>query len=906
MENICSIESRPLSEANCIQMNMILKTLLFAALIFLALPSFSQVPDTIPPPVRDSITAAGIYQNDTIPPDTIKEEVQQQKSFMLEDVIVYTSYDSSKIDFTKGKAYLFGNYNMSKISYQDIVLEAGYIEIDFNRKELYARGFTDSTGKVIHAPIFQEGDKKYESEELRYNFDTKKGLITGVFTEEGQGYLHGHKVKKSEDNSAWIQKGKYTTCNLKHPHYQVQFQKARVIPSDKIVTGPANLIIEDVPTPVWIPFGIFPNKKDRANGLLPPSVGESGNRGFFLKGLGYYWGLGEHMDLALRGDIYSRGSWAVNLASNYVVRYKYSGSLGLDYSYNRFNDKGDPNFSEEKEFFIRWNHQQSPKARPNSSFSASVNAGSSESNKFNPSSTQEYLRNDFTSSINYSTVINGKYSFSSSFRHNQNTLNNQVKLTLPQISFSVQRFYPLRRKEKVGELKWYENITMSYNLNAENSITTYDSIFFQSRFKDFNNGMQHTIPISSNLKVLNHFNFNNTITLNGYWYLNSIRQRWNNDISVINGDTVMGYVETDTLIGFTQGYEYRYSSTLHTKLYGMIQMKKGLLRAVRHVLTPSISFNYRPDFSNQKFGYYYHYLDGNSRRPVQYSIFSEGIYGGPPSGTQGSVNFSLSNNLEAKIRDRQDTVSGTRKVVLIKTMNATMGYNLAADSLNWSTLNVNANTRLFDEIDVRFNGSWDPYALNDKGQTIDVLEWDKNGRLFRRKNNMWHFDVSYRISSETLAQNKTTKTKVKEVKPDLEQSEDIPPMENQNPATGQSADFTNKWDLGFHYTLTHNIDYINNKQTTEYETIQSLGFDANIQLTEKWKIGMKSGWDFERNQLTYTSVNIYRDLHCWEMMFNWIPFGFRKSYNLTIRVKAPALQDMKLTKRKSHLDYYNP
>lgn len=906
MEKICPKHNLKKVFNPSVKALTIVKLFIFAVFFLYSTMVLSQnTRDTIPNKKDSLIRPAA--QNDTTLSDTVTKK-KEKKTFVLEDAINYTAYDSISMDLINRKAYLYGDYKEAEINYQNINLKAGYIEIDFNKKELYARGFEDSTGSIINKPVFKEGDKKYESEELHYNFDTKKGLISGVFTEEGQGYLHGKKVKKVEDNTTWIKDGKYTTCENKDPHYQIQFKKAKVIPQDKIVTGPANLIIEDIPTPLWLPFGIFPNKKERANGLIIPSIGESANRGFYLRDGGYYWGIGDHMDLAVRGDIYSRGSWGANISSNYVKRYKYSGSLSLDYSHNKFGDPDAPDFEEEKEFFIRWNHRQSPKARPNSSFNASVNAGSMQHNKFNPQNANDYLSNSFSSSISYSTQLGDNYNFTANFRHNQNTLNKQVDLKLPELSFSIQRFYPFRKKERSGKLKWYENITMSYNMNAKNEISTTDSMLFKSKFSDFRNGVKHSIPLRSNIKVLKHLNFTNSINFNGYWYLNSIRRQWNNGTAIIDGDTVTGYVETDTLSGFTQGYDFSYNSSINTKIYGMYNFPKGPLKAIRHVVNPSVSFNYRPDFGDPSFGYYKHYLDGNSRNPVQYSIFGHGIYGGPPRGKSGQVAFNIQNNLEAKIKDKNDTTNQTRKLILIKSLDINMRYDMAKDSLNWSPLSINAYTTLLDKIDLRFIGTWDPYVTNKEGRTVDKLQWNENGRLFRKEQNQWALDISYRFQSgdfsgESKEQNNNPqKTNRNQASPG---NNPMPGQNNnQNSNMNNSPAFDKKWDLGFHYTFKYTNSYQPIQQNFDYKTVQTLGFDANIHVTDKWRVGVNSGWDFESNSLSYTSVNIYRDLHCWEMMFNWIPAGFMKSYNLTIRVKAPALHDLKITKRKSHLDYY--
>ena len=463
-----------------------------------------------------------ISVNDTIPADSLKlkttKDTLAQKPSRFDKKVDYKANDSIRLELRTKKAVLFTN---GEIQSDKTNLKADFIEIDFARNQVFARGVPDSMGVLTGKPEFSEGDKKLKSKEITYNFDSKKALVIMVITQEGDGYLHGERVKKQSDDKTDILHGQYTTCDLDHPHFQIKFRKARVIPNDKIVTGPAFLVLQDVPTPLIIPFGYFPNRKGQQNGILIPTYGESFNRGFSLENGGYYWGINDYIDLALRGDIYSRGSWAAKIASNYNKRYKYTGAFNINYAENFIGEKDLPGYIESKDFFITWNHQQSPQAHPRRRFSANVNAGSSNYNNFNPSSTQNYLSSNFQSNISYSTSI-GKFSnFSANLRHSQNKLNRSFELTLPEIAYSVNRFYPFRAKSKTGNLKWYDNISVSYNMNARNSIRTSDTLSLAEILNgDFSNGMRHSIPISSNIKLLRYFTWNNTLTYDEKWYSN--------------------------------------------------------------------------------------------------------------------------------------------------------------------------------------------------------------------------------------------------------------------------------------------------------------------------------------------------------------------------------------------------
>ncbi|MFP4472015.1 MAG: putative LPS assembly protein LptD, partial [Bacteroidales bacterium] len=463
-----------------------------------------------------------VYARDTIPhgdtldlskPDSLRDA---GASIGIENKVKYNSYEKIHFDLRNKKVYL---YKDAEIEYGNIKLEADHIEIDFEKNQVFAKGIPDSTGKMQGEPMFTEGGQSFDAEEITYNFDTKQGLIKNVITQDGEGYLHGERIKKMPDDRINIKDGWYTTCELEHPHFQFQYTKAQVIPDNKIVSGPAYLVIEGVPMPLFIPFGMFPNKSGRRSGIIIPSFGESANRGFFLEGGGYYWGINEHMDITLTGSIYTSGSWSVRPTFRYAKRYKFNGNFDFSYAKNILGDRDAPDADIRKDFSVRWTHSQDPKARPNGRFSANVNIVSSDFNQFNLTSTEAYLSNTFQSSIAYQTNFNNNMFLTLNASHSQNTLDRSVNITLPSLTFNTKQFYPFRRKNPVGQMRWYENINMKYTMNAENRIQTMDTLLFKPGWEDqFRYGAKHSIPISSSIKVLKYFTLTNSLNYNERWY----------------------------------------------------------------------------------------------------------------------------------------------------------------------------------------------------------------------------------------------------------------------------------------------------------------------------------------------------------------------------------------------------
>lgn len=867
-------------------------------LVFLTIAAAAQEPEAPPDSLRLPLMlqrfANDSLANDSLPNDSLPlaspSDTLRKKSSMLDKKVDYKAADSITFNLKTKKAVL---YQSGEIVRENTTIHADYIEIDFTTKQLYARGVKDSLETVRGSPDFKDGDKSFRSKEITYNFDSRKALILDVITQEGEGFLHGERVKKHTDDKTDILHGQYTTCDLDHPHFQIQFKKARVIPNDKIVTGPAYLVLHDIPTPLIVPFGFFPNRKGQQNGILIPSYGETANRGFFLENGGYYWGFSEYADLALRGDIYSRGSWAVKVASNYVKRYKFTGTVNVNYAENFVGEKDLPGYLESKDFFVTWNHQQSPQAHPTRRFSANVNAGTSDYNNFNPSTSQNYLSSSFQSNISYSTSIGGFSNFSANLRHSQNKTNRSFELTLPEIAWSVNRFYPLRAKGKSSNLKWYDNISMSYNMNARNNLRTSDTLSLAEMLNgEFTNGVRHSIPITSTVKLLKHFSWNNTLSYDEKWYGNTINRQWDNGMLIRENDTIYGYLRTDTIRGFSAAREFSYTSSVSTKLYGMYTLTRGPVKAVRHVLTPGMSFSWRPDYGEPRWGYYKYYLDNRSPVPVAYSIFSTGIYGGPGSGKSGLLNFSLSNNVELKVKSKKDTINGEKKIVLIENLSLGTSYNLAKDSLRWSALTLSGNTRLFQRLDIRYAAYFDPYAINPlTGVNINRFEYEESGKLFRRTNSEWALAFSYSLVSKKSSSLPKASEKASE-----EEIADI----NRN--LNQFVDFNNPYNLYLDYTLRYTSVYDFSQDKFKRDTIQSIGLRGDVNITDKWKVGFMTNYDFKQKDFGYTSIDFYRDLHCWELHLNWIPTGFRKSYNLTIKVKSPVLQDLKLTRKKDWLD----
>ena len=812
-----------------------------------------------------------------------------RKHKALDARVSYKSVDSLTFFLDNKDVFL---YNKAEVNYEKMNLQSGFMKVNFDTKMLYAIGLKDSLDTVRQNPVFKEGSEEYKSKELKYNFDTKRGLISNIFTKESDGFLHGERVKKADERTMYISSGMFTTCdNEEHPHFGISFSKAKAITEDKIVTGLAWFSLMEIPLPVGIPFAYFPFTKGKRSGFLMPSYGYATNRGYYLRNIGWYFAISDYMDLALQGDIYTNLSYAVNVSSTYIKRYKYKGTVEFRYEDNHTGLKNTPSYSSSTDFKFRWSHQQDSKAHPYRTFSANVNLVSSKFNQYT-TNVSDYFNNTTTSSIAFSTKFGSSWSFTANLGETYNVNTGAISLDLPSMSLSSVQFYPFRRKKASGKRKWYEDISFSYRVNLINTLDTYDSLLTSpDLYKSFRNGIMHSIPVQSNVKILKHLNWTNSIDYTERWYTNSISKTYN---------PITDLIDKDTTYSFVSNRNATFHSSLNTRIYGMFAFKKGFVKAVRHVLNPSVSFNYTPDFSNPSLGFYDFYTDKNGKR-IYYSKTENGVYGSPAQGASGVVNFSLSNNLEMKVKDSRDTVDGTRKIILLENLTITSGYDLAKDSINWQPLRISARTTLFEKIIVNYSSSFTPYVLDSNGALTNQLLWDNEGKLFKRQNSQWTLNLSWQLNSDALKNGNSQETPEAHSPAELQYS----PFSNPNEVLGDNVDFSVPWNLTLGVSYSHLSSYIvamAGYQTNKSATITARG---DINVTSKWKVGFSTGYDFINKDFTYTSIDFYRDLHCWEMRMNWIPFGPRQGWNFTIAVKAPMLQDLKYEKRNDFRNRMN-
>ena len=822
-----------------------------------------------PIPKPDSLELA-YAAADTI--SNVDDTLQSSPSSTLSSPVDYQAADTIESFLDEERIILKGN---AKVIYDDIELEAAYIDIDFKKNELFAKGKEDTLGNPIGLPLFKEGADVYESREIRYNFKTKKGIITDVVTEQDGGFLHSRRTKKHPENIIDLKAGKYTTCDHEHPHYFIAMSKARVIQNDKIVSGPLYLVIEDVPTPIAIPFGFFPFTKEKTSGLIIPRYGESERRGFSLEDLGYYWALSEYMDLKVVGSIYSKGSYKGTLSSRYKKRYRYSGELSFMLEKIIEGEKGLTDYVNTDAYNLRWSHNQDPKARPNSNFSANVNLKSTSANRYS-TRMDNYLQNTVNSSINYSHTLPGTpFSFNAQMRHTLNTRDSTVAMTLPSLNLNMQRITPFEPKNLNKPPNILQKIGITYSSRMENRFTVKEDELFKKDVVDqFKFGVKHDVGLKTSAKFLKFLNFSPSANYSERWYFNSIRKKYEESLFV-GQDTAFGKKITDTLAGFNRVYDYSVSAGVNTTLYGLYTFQPYIpVEAIRFVHSPSVSYSYKPNFGLDKFGYY----DQVEGKPDEtYSYYDNGIYGVPSGPRSGSINLSLGNQVSMKVRTPRDTVSDTKKIDLLKTLNFSTNYNIVADSMNWSPLSMRASTNLFKKINVQFSASMDPYALDPiTFNRIDKFQYNVDGKLGR-------------ITRAQIAFNFKLDSKMFE-------GDEVSEEEQQETV----IDYYDYFDIPWSFTLDYKYTF--SKPNNTKTVLQTVGLRGNFSVTEKWKVGFRTGYDFENRKMSATTVDITRDLHCWVMSFHWVPFGERQSYSFTIGVKSSILQDLKYDKRENWYD----
>ncbi len=823
--------------------------------------------------------------------DTLALDTNAAKG-ALEFKVEYYAEDSMVFDIKKQLMYLYGK---SKIDYETTSLTAANVEMFLKDKELFARGTKDSTGKYVDNPFFKEGEQGFNSDSIHYNFGSEKGKIYRAKTQDGDGYIHGSELKKVDDKVIYIKDGKYTTCEHDTPHFYIEAKKLKLIKEDKIITGPANLKVYGAPTPLLLPFGFFPNKKERTSGIvMPNNYGVSPGQGIFLNRMGYYWAVNQHVTTELLADLYSRGSWALYLNNNYKFRYKNSGNLGIDYSIFKQGFKELPDYSQTKNMFVRWSHQQEAQANPNWNFSAQVNAGTASAYRNNiNTTTQNFTSNNFNSNVSLTHNFKIAKTFSSlivNAQHSQNVLDSSITINAPNVTLNVTRFAPFKRKKSVTE-RWYEKIGMSYNAGFQNQISTkLDSNFFTKKtLEKMNYGLQHSVGLNTSFKLLKYFSLVPSINYKGVAYFQSYRKRW---------DIENQREKIDTLDAFNIFHTVSSNAQVTTKIYGTYGFKSdSKIKAIRHVLTPSIGVTYSPNLNKiDALNYFsaYTIYDTNQRevRKQTYSILN-GVYGSPNESQIGNITFALINDVEMKYTGN-DSLKTEKKLKILDNVNVSSAYSVLADSLKWQPLNFRGNVNLVKNLLINFSGDLDPYQIDFKTRNRinkfvwDTDDWWTNGRSIGR---LTRFDVSlgYTLRSKTdlPTQNKTS---TKGTPEELAQI-------NANPQ--QYVDFNLPWSL----TMSYNFFYTKpNSNPYNPEITSTFNINADVRLTPAWKIIFNTSYDLKKYKFALPRVEIYRDLHCWEMKFQVIPSGSRQSYSFTMNAKASILQDLKLNRR---LEWYD-
>jgi len=816
--------------------------------------------------------------------DSVQTKKSKSKAQMLTSDVKTSAKDSTIFSVDGKKVFLFGD---AKIEFEDIELTAAYIEADMDQGIIYAEGVTDSLGEVKGSPVFKQGEEEMKAINLTYNVNTKRGYIERLYTEQQDGYLHSELTKKEADNTINMIHGKYTTCELEHPHFYLELTKGKYIPDKAIIAGVSYMVLADIPLPLIIPFGYFPVTKKKTSGFIMPRVGEENSRGFFLSDGGYYFAGNEYMDLTLKGTMYSKGSWEANVASRYKLRYKFSGNIDISYAKTIIGDKGASDYSDKNQYRIKWTHNQDAKARPNSTFSASVNFSSSKYNKYNSTASQDYLTNTTSSSIRYTLnkIYNSPFSISVDLQHTQNTRNETIDLTLPNFKLTMSRIQPFKRKKIVGKTRWYEDIGISYNGEFKNMVRTHiDSLFTNETLDKFKYGVKHSPSISKSFKILKYFSLSPNVTYGETWAFTRSYYEPLNDTTPISAKNFKEREEK----GFYRLYEYSFGASINTTIYGMYMFKRGPVKALRHVVTPSVSYSWRPDFGDEKYGFYEKDPRDSTGKKL-YSPYRYSLYSIPGQGRSGVVSFSLNNKLEMKVKDENDTVNHERKVPLLETFNLNTSYNIIAEEFNWNDLRMTARTTLFKNLAINLNATGCFYAIDSSGNKINTFEYNKSGNLFRLTNAQ--LSTGYSFNSKNLFGKKN----------DQKSSENNAPADEDTHAhtddeLSEYDYFDMSWSINFNYSLT----YSKPGKTGKFS--QTLGFSGDFSLTPQWKVGYTSGFDFDSKKFTYTRFSLSRDMHCWAATLNLTPFGPRQSYSFSISVKSAVLQDLKYNKNKSWYD----
>lgn len=839
-------------------------------------------------PKSDNLKADTLKIDSLFKKDTLKKQGQ------LTDIVHYKAKDCVSISRKDSRIVL---YDQAEVKYQDTELKSGIAVINYEQKEVYAGRIKDSVGDYIQIPEFKQGEQLIEPDSIRFNYVTKRAIIRNAYTDQGENHVKASIIKKENDSVYFMHKGIVTTAeDVDDPDYYILLYKAKFVPKKKIVAGFSNMYIADVPTPIALPFAYYPMVDNRTSGVLLPTFGEVNDRGYYLQNGGYYFVINDYIDMTLTGDYYTNGSYGIRTASTYRKRYKYSGNFNLRYENLIYSQRGFPDYSRSSIYNLQWSHSQDSKSSPLSSFSASVNLGSSSYYKdsYNQLNSSNFMNNTLSSSISYSRTFPEYPSVNLSLTasHSQNTNTKSIEMTLPALRASMERIYPFvkRGTPKKGMI---QNINFQYSMQGDNRYSTTEELFFSKKMFDRGqNGVRHSIPVSTNFKILKFVSFSVNSSLNEVWQFKTIRYR--------DYDNVSGKILKDTINGFDRFLTYNAGASMGTTIYGTFDFGKDKkIQAIRHVMRPSVSYGYTPAFDN----YYDYYISDAFGTQKQYTRFEGGMYGTPGLTESNSMSFSLSNTFEAKIRPKDSTATEPKKVMLLNSLNFSSSYNLITKQL--SPISMTGGTQLFDnQLGINFGATLNPYAIDNNGTQLEKWNINNGGSLFRLTNA--NLTMNYGFSSKNFEKRENTDNRQSGGRSDdlfgssLNNSDTFNKKENEEKNQNEEEQKVKHyyaampWDLRLAYSLSYS-----NFNRNPMISTNSVMISGNIDLTPKWRIGASTGYDFKDKGFTYTQLRFERDLNSFRMSFNFTPFGYRNSWNFFIGIKASMLSDLKYDKNKA-------
>ena len=843
-----------------------------------------------------------IIQQDSVIIDTILTNLRRPSSNAIDKKVTYTAVGYRKTDLINKKVFLVQS---AIVNYGEMEIKADSIVFNMKTNLLFAVGRMDTTGKITGKPVFKEGEQEFEADELTYNFKTHKAYIKNIITKQEDGLLHSAFTKLMEDGTSNISRSTYSTCDADTPHFYINLPRAKVYPGKKIISGPGNLVLEGIPLPLFIPFGYFPvQTKKAASGLLIPRIGQERQRGYSLTEGGYYFVINDYFDLSLKGSLYANGTWMASAQSSYNRLYKYTGNFSFNYANNKLGHKGLIDYSESINYRVGWTYTQDAKAAPGSRFSASVNMSSSGYDRNNSYVVAEHVTTQRQSSVSYSKSWDGTpFNLSASMNHSQNVKNKTISLNLPKVNFNASRIYPLRGKNSSVLTKWYQELQLSYSASLDNQINTYDSLLFTREvWKNMRNGFEHSAPLSFQIRPFRNFSISPSVTYSGVMYTQKIVKRWDpNHFNVVN-DTARG-------VFYGQAFNPSISASFNPQIFGMFTFKpESRLQAIRHVIKPSVGFSFVPAIEGLSSKMYRKVqLDATGKMSEYYSIFEGNIFGTPSlSSKSGNISLSLVNLVEAKVFARNDTTGKAKKVKIIDNFGINTSYNIFADSMRWAPVSMQIRTSIMNNINISANSSFSLYGLDSKGRTIGTFAYAQNKKLMRLNNFTTSLDFSL---SELLKKNKDKKktyTPQNALNQGVAGNDGMPgpnELTQQKPGGGLRDEYGYPvFDVPWSLNLSYSINYY--KSAFKSNISQTLSFSGNVSITKKMSFTYTSGYDFTGKQITMTQIGMTRDLHCWEMNFNWVPNGSMQMWNFTIRVKASVLGDLKYERRKDFHDNY--